>query len=135
MSRTQAAGKMGSRAECTARDCDYWVRWGAYLDARRERGLREDERLNLCSRHPDLKMQKRRGRVAEGEIDWHQTKKYLRENNNVELRGAGADEAPGAYKRLDQVLDHVSDTITIKHKLRPIGVAMAGADTHDPWKD
>jgi tRNA-splicing ligase RtcB len=27
MSRTQAAGRIGSRAECTERDCDVWVPW------------------------------------------------------------------------------------------------------------
>ena len=46
-----------------------------------------------------------------------------------------ADEAPGAYKRLDAVLAAHGDTIEIVHRLTPLGVAMAGADTFDPYKD
>ena len=51
------------------------------------------------------------------------------------LRGGAADEAPGAYKRLDAVLAAHGDTIEIVHRLTPLGVAMAGADTFDPYKD
>jgi tRNA-splicing ligase RtcB (3'-phosphate/5'-hydroxy nucleic acid ligase) len=36
---------------------------------------------------------------------------------------------------LDAVLDAHADTIRIKHTLTPIGVAMAGADVFDPFKD
>lgn len=46
-----------------------------------------------------------------------------------------ADEAPAAYKRLDAVLAAHGDTIEILHRLTPIGVAMAAADTFDPYKD
>jgi tRNA-splicing ligase RtcB (3'-phosphate/5'-hydroxy nucleic acid ligase) len=53
----------------------------------------------------------------------------------VELRGADVDEAPQAYKRLDEVLPHQGDTIRVLHRLRPIGVAMAPSDCHDPYKD
>jgi hypothetical protein len=53
----------------------------------------------------------------------------------IELRGGAADEAPLAYKRLPEVLAAQGDTIRILHTLRPIGVAMAGADTFDPFKD
>jgi tRNA-splicing ligase RtcB (3'-phosphate/5'-hydroxy nucleic acid ligase) len=53
----------------------------------------------------------------------------------VELRGGAADEAPGAYKRLDHVLAAHGDTIEILHRLTPIGVAMAAPDTFDPYKD
>ena len=53
----------------------------------------------------------------------------------IELRGGAADEAPGAYKRLDAVLAAHAGTITIEHRLQPIGVAMAGADTVDFYKD
>ncbi len=48
------------------------------------------------------------------------------EANRVVLRGAGVDESPHCYKRLDQVLGHHEDTIRILHKLTPVGVAMAG---------
>jgi len=33
------------------------------------------------------------------------------------------------------VLAYQGDTIRIKHRLHPIGVAMAGEDTYDPYKD
>lgn len=53
----------------------------------------------------------------------------------VELRGAGLDEAPQCYKRLPEVLEHHRNSIKILHTLKPIGVAMAGANEHDPYKD
>jgi tRNA-splicing ligase RtcB len=49
--------------------------------------------------------------------------------------GGGADEAPEVYKRLPDVLAAHGDTIRVKHTLRPLGVAMAGRDVHDPYKD
>ena len=53
----------------------------------------------------------------------------------VELRGSDVDEAPQAYKRLAEVLPEQGSTIKILHTLRPIGVAMAGNDIVDPYKD
>ena len=53
----------------------------------------------------------------------------------VELRGAGTDESPHCYKRLDEVLQYHQDTVRILHTLTPIGVAMAGSDEYDPYKD
>jgi tRNA-splicing ligase RtcB len=53
----------------------------------------------------------------------------------VELRGGDLDEAPQAYKRLTQVLDHHKGILAIDQELRPIGVAMAGRDVVDPFKD
>jgi tRNA-splicing ligase RtcB len=53
----------------------------------------------------------------------------------VELRGADLDEAPQCYKRLPEVLEAHSDSIRILHTLKPIGVAMAGKDVGDPYKD
>jgi len=53
----------------------------------------------------------------------------------VELRGAGLDESPHCYKRLPEVLAEHGDTIRVLHTLRPLGVAMAGADEFDPYKD
>lgn len=54
---------------------------------------------------------------------------------NVELRGAGLDESPHCYKRLPDVLTEHEGTIRILHTLRPLGVAMAGANEFDPYKD
>lgn len=54
---------------------------------------------------------------------------------NVELRGAGLDESPDCYKRLDEVLAEHGDSVRILHTLTPVGVAMAGANEFDPYKD
>jgi tRNA-splicing ligase RtcB len=53
----------------------------------------------------------------------------------VELRGAGTDESPFVYRRLQEVLDAHAETIEVMHVLKPIGVCMAGADEFDPYKD
>ena len=53
----------------------------------------------------------------------------------VELRGAGTDESPHCYKRLPAVLKEHSETIHILHILTPVGVAMAGENEKDPFKD
>lgn len=56
-------------------------------------------------------------------------------NANVELRGGDVDEAPQAYKRIEEVLRFHHETIKILHTLRPIGVCMADNRTFDPYKD
>ena len=120
LSRTQAAGKMGVAFECSVRDCDYFVPRS-----------RRDER---CPLHPDARLIKRRRRVKPGLIDFPKVQADLRARG-IELRGGAADEAPDAYKRLDEVLADHGDSIRVLHRLTPIGVAMAGADTFDPYKD
>ena len=54
---------------------------------------------------------------------------------NVELRGAGVDESPHCYKRLNEVLAAHESSVKILHTLTPVGVAMAGANEFDPYKD
>jgi len=53
----------------------------------------------------------------------------------IELRGAGLDESPHCYKRLNEVLQEHGDSIRILHTLTPLGVAMAGVNEFDPYKD
>jgi tRNA-splicing ligase RtcB len=53
----------------------------------------------------------------------------------VELRGAGTDESPHCYKRLPEVLAHHGNSIRVLHTLTPLGVAMAGENEVDPYKD
>ncbi|MDP2654224.1 MAG: RtcB family protein [Candidatus Omnitrophota bacterium] len=53
----------------------------------------------------------------------------------VELRGAGTDESPHCYKRLPEVLEYHKNTIRILRTLQPLGVAMAGENEFDPYKD
>ena len=79
---------------------------------------------------------KRRGGkvLRPGRVDWKKWQWRLKEQG-VEVRGGGADEAPECYKKLSDVLDQHQDTIEIEHTLRPIGVAMAGANEFDPYKD
>ena len=53
----------------------------------------------------------------------------------IVLRGGGPDEAPRVYKRLEDVLDAHKGSIRIRHTLRPLGVAMAGDDVLEPYRD
>ncbi len=57
------------------------------------------------------------------------------ESVGVILRGGGLDEAPQAYRRLPEVLAAQGETIEVKTVLRPVIVAMAGAEEFDPYKD
>ena len=72
--------------------------------------------------------------VAKGKVDFDEVKFRMKEHK-IHLIGAGADEAPQCYKKLDEVLGYMGDTIKIIHRLHPIGVAMAGVDEYDPYKD
>ena len=51
------------------------------------------------------------------------------------LPGRPLRESPDCYKRLPQVLAVHGSTIRILHTLTPLGVAMAGANEFDPYKD
>jgi tRNA-splicing ligase RtcB len=72
--------------------------------------------------------------VKPGVVDWPAVQARLREQGIV-LVGGGADEAPEVYKRLPDVLAAHAGSIRVKHTLKPLGVAMAGRDVHDPYKD
>ena len=73
-------------------------------------------------------------RAAHRAIDFEAVRRDLR-RRGIELRGGAADEAPDAYKRLDRVLSHHEGTVRILHTLTPLGVAMAGPRTRDPYRD
>lgn len=121
MSRTQAAGRVRRRKRyvCKNRDCD-----------------RLFETQQPCPDHPDAGVMKRYVEevVKPGVVDWPAVQAQLREQGVV-LIGGGADEAPEVYKRLPEVLAAHGDSIRITHTLRPVGVAMAGRDVVDPYKD
>lgn len=72
--------------------------------------------------------------ISQGKVDFEAVKATMK-TNQIELRGAGADEAPECYKKLNEVLGYMGDTIKVLHELHPIGVAMAGKETFDPYKD
>ena len=81
------------------------------------------------------KFNRRTGRqTARGVVNWSKWQEQLKAQR-IELRGGGPDEAPECYKRLTEVLAAHQGTIRVLHTLRPIGVAMAGKDTFDPYKD
>ena len=134
MSRTKAAGKVGSVRECNARDCDFAVPAWQFQRAREELGLKQHEPLTLCTRHPDGKMIKRRGRIKTGLIDYDEVLGTL-SRANIQIRGGAADEAPDAYKRLSHVLQAHDDQLVVETVLRPVGVVMAGPNVSDPYKD
>lgn len=71
---------------------------------------------------------------TKGLIDFDSVKSELKDRG-IELRGAGADEAPRAYKLLPEVLEAHAGTIEVLHTLRPLIVCMAGSDEFDPYKD
>jgi tRNA-splicing ligase RtcB len=122
MSRTHAAGRVRRRKRwvCSNRDCD---RLFESPDAH-------------CPEHPDSRMMKKwiEEQVRPGVVDWPAVQSRLREQGIV-LVGGGADEAPEVYKRLPEVLGAHAGSIRVKHTLRPLGVAMAGRDVHDPYRD
>jgi tRNA-splicing ligase RtcB (3'-phosphate/5'-hydroxy nucleic acid ligase) len=121
MSRTQAAGRVRKRKRwtCTDRDCD-----------------RIFEVQGTCPDHPTARMKKVwvEQQLKPGVVDWPAVQARLREQGIV-LVGGGADEAPEVYKRLPDVLAAHAGSVRVKHRLRPLGVAMAGRDVHDPYKD
>jgi tRNA-splicing ligase RtcB (3'-phosphate/5'-hydroxy nucleic acid ligase) len=125
MSRTQAAGRVRRRKRwaCRKRDCDRVFEAG-------------EPKPDACPDHPDAGLMKVwvKERIKAGLVDWPAVQARLREQGIV-LIGGGADEAPEAYKRLPEVLDAHAGSVRVKHTLRPLGVAMAGRDIHDPYKD
>ena len=70
----------------------------------------------------------------EGLVRHDEMMKWLADKGVV-LRGGDLDEAPQAYRRLPEVLAAHEGTIRILHTLTPLGVAMAGKDIVDPYKD
>src|ERR671925_1090795 len=125
MSRSQPAGRVRRQTvyQCSVRDCDFSVPAKGYAGEK-------------CPDHPTAKMRRWRSEqvVRPGLVDWPAVQTRLREQGIV-LIGGGADEAPEVYKRLPDVLAAHGETIRVKHTLRPLGVAMAGRDVYDPYKD
>ena len=81
------------------------------------------------------KTDRKTGRViSPGVVSREMMMSWVREQN-VELRGAGIDESPHCYKRLPVVLKQHSASIRILHTLKPLGVAMAGENEIDPYRD
>lgn len=130
MSRTRAAGKQRKRWCCNNRDCDWRQTRGQHVEQPKD--TRPSEWA--CPSCGHLGLTKRWVKEVDGEIDWEANVADL-QSRGIELRGGAADEAPLAYKRLDEVLAFHDDTVRVTTRLTPIGVAMAGPDTADPYKD
>jgi len=96
----------------------------------------DDETKGQCPDHPTSRVRKVwvEEQVSLGVVDWPAVQVHLREQGIV-LVGGGADETPEVYKRLSEVLAAHGDSIRVKHTLRPLGVAMAGGEVVDPYKD
>jgi tRNA-splicing ligase RtcB len=92
---------------------------GRVMGRREATGL-IDRKTGEVKRAPKITREMMRERVTEA---------------RVELRGAGVDESPHCYKRLNEVLAAHGKSVRILHTLKPVGVAMAGANEFDPYKD
>ena len=132
MSRTQAAGRIRRRKRyaCRTRDCD------RVFDIDGVSSHLGPPKKGVCPDHPESGVMKVwvQEQVKPGLVDWPAVQARQREQGIV-LVGGGADEAPEVYKRLPEVLAAHGNSIRVKHTLRPLGVAMAGRDVHDPYKD
>jgi tRNA-splicing ligase RtcB len=121
MSRSKAAGRVRRRKRwaCGMRDCPNVF-----------------EQATSCPDHPDARVRKVwvEEQLKPGVVDWPAVQARLR-SQGIVLVGGGADEAPEVYKRLPDVLEAHAGSIRVTHTLRPLGVAMAGRDVHDPYKD
>jgi tRNA-splicing ligase RtcB len=121
MSRSQAAGRVRRRRRwaCRNRDCD-----------------RAFERRQACPEHPGAGVSRVwvEEQLKPGVVDWPAVQERLRAQGIV-LVGGGPDEAPEVYKRLPDVLAAHAGSVRVKHRLRPLGVAMAGRDVVDPYRD
>lgn len=129
MGRMEAAGKWSKptlRWKCQSRDCDYSAAKGGYF---KEEGGPTPKCPNCGHK---LRLQEHRDLVRPGKVTQAMMDGWT---SKIELRGAGLDESPDCYKRLPDVLAEQGDTVKILHTLTPVGVAMAGKNEIDPYKD
>lgn len=126
MSRTAAAGKMRKMWYCGNRNCDF-------EPYRSQGNTMSGYEKGKC---PKCGIPLRKGRMRDtssAAINWGSVRDELT-NKGIVVLGAGADEAPGVYKNLVDVLA-AHPNIEILHELAPLGVVMAGSDEYDPYKD
>ena len=122
MSRSQAAGKVRSRKRFKNNLRDDNNVYQTEKEALAVEGATHAKKFWVTEK------------VKDGLIDWDSVQQQIAAQG-IELRGGAADEAPAAYKRLPEVLDAHKESIKVLHTLTPIGVAMAGNETYDPYKD
>lgn len=128
MSRTQAAGKKKfvKQFRCGNRDCN------GSLPFKYSETNEPNPKCPKCG----SKTHKFKGwmQVGKGSVDFDAVKERMIKKGII-LKGAGADEAPEVYKKLEEVIKEHEGTIKILHKLKPLIVCMAGGDEFDPYKD
>jgi len=119
------------------------VRGALAGDGDEERGARQREALfstvhgagRVMSRTRAAGQRKRKGRPGfRGDISEGMMQAWVKEKGVI-LCGGGVDESPHVYRRLPDVIAAQGDTIEVLHTLRPLVVAMAGANEFDPYKD
>lgn len=131
MSRTEAAGKgrFEARWRClNYRNCEFTAPKGGFF--KEENG--PTPKCPNCGHK--LRLERMRHQLKPGKVTPEMMRGWLK-RAQVELRGGGLDESPDCYKRLDEVLNEHGNSIRVLHVLTPIGVAMAGEETFDPYKD
>lgn len=128
MSRTAAAGKKKfvKQYQCGQRDCDGFAEF---------KELAQNEERPKCPKCGN-KTNKYKGWVivGKGAVDFDVVKQRMLDSGIV-LKGAGPDEAPEVYKKLDEVIAEHAGTIQVLHRLKPLIVCMAGSEEFDPYKD
>ncbi len=125
MSRTAAAGKLRKMWYCPNRNCCFVPE--------RSTGDKTGYQNNHC---PNCGIPLKRTRmrdVSTAAINWNEARSELNQRG-ITVLGAGADESPGVYKPLKDVIA-AHGNIEVLHTLSPIGVVMAGANEFDPYKD
>ena len=131
LSRKKAKGKTKIVRKWRCRDyrrCDFAGAQGGF-----QRGPNgETPTCPKCGHK--LQLEEMEQQIAPGLVDWPSWQAKVKALG-IELRGGGADEAPECYKRLPDVLAAHGGTVRVLHRLRVIGVAMAGADVFDPFRD
>jgi tRNA-splicing ligase RtcB len=131
MGRRAAAGKYRTVARWRCQDvrrCDYSAPKGGYH--KDEEG--PTPKCPNCGHK--LRLETMKTQISPGRVSPEMMSKWVKESG-IELRGAGLDESPDCYKRLPEVLKEMGSTIRVLHTLKPLGVAMAGSDEYDPYKD
>jgi tRNA-splicing ligase RtcB (3'-phosphate/5'-hydroxy nucleic acid ligase) len=130
MGRMEAAGKWRDslRWLCRNRDCTFNAPKGGFF--KDPDGV--TPKCPLCNHK--LRLENSPVCLRPGKVTQEMMDGWLKKAN-VELRGAGLDESPDCYKRLPEVLADMGDSVRILHTLTPVGVAMAGKNEYDPYKD
>jgi len=71
---------------------------------------------------------------SKGKIDFDAVKEEM-EARSIELRGAGADEAPACYKKLSEVLEYQCESVKVIHRLhyrRIVPSTQNSVEYHEP---